>query len=106
MTVPSASLTHSSAVIWGEVRQDPPSNKRVFRASSFDPGRPAIIFQGDKVPLLALDLGVDQLKMTGTYLAGDYEGILVEKVIVDAVVEGELLHAERTVAEIFEKPQG
>jgi hypothetical protein len=105
LSVPRASLTHTSAVIWGEVRQDPPSNKRVFRVSSSDPGRPTIIFQGDKVPLFALDLGLDQLNMTGTYLAGDYEGTLVEKVLVDAVVEGELLHAERTMAEIFENPQ-
>lgn len=105
ISVPRASLTHTSAVIWGEDRQEPPSNKRVFRVSSSDPGRPAIIFQGDKVPLFALDLGLDQLKMTGSYLAGDYEGTLVEKVIVDAVVEGELLHAERTVADIFENPQ-
>jgi hypothetical protein len=39
--------------------------------------------------------------MTGTYLTGDYEGTLKDKVTVDAVVEGELLHAEQTVAEIF-----
>jgi hypothetical protein len=105
ISVPRASLTHTSAVIWGEVPQEIPSNKRIFRVSSSDPGRPTIIFQGDKVPLFALDLGVDQLKMTGTYLAGDYEGTLAEKIIVDAVVEGELLHAERTVADIFENPQ-
>jgi hypothetical protein len=43
--------------------------------------------------------------MTGTYLAGDYEGTLAEKVTVDAVIEGELVHAERTVADIFENPQ-
>jgi hypothetical protein len=57
------------------------------------------------VPLFALDLGVDQLKMTGTYLAGDFEGTLAESVVVDAVVEDELLHAERTVADIFANPQ-
>lgn len=105
MSVPRACLTHASAIIMGELRQEPPSSRRVFRVSSSDPGRPAIIFQGDKIPLFVLDLGVDQLKMTGTYLAGDYEGTLAEKVTVDAVVEGELLHAERTVAEIFESPQ-
>jgi TIR domain len=105
MSIPRACLTHMSAVILGEVRQEAPSNRRVFRVSSSDPGRPAIIFQGDKVPLFALDLGVDQLKLTGTYLAGDYEGTLVERVIVDAVVEGELIHDERTVADIFENPQ-
>jgi hypothetical protein len=43
--------------------------------------------------------------MTGTYLAGDYEGTLADKVIVDAVVEGELLHAERTVADVFANPR-
>jgi hypothetical protein len=105
MSVPRACLTHMSAVFLGEIRLEEPSNRRVFRVSSSDPGRSAIIFQGDKVPLFALDLGVDQLKMTGTYLAGDYEGTLAEKVTVDAVVEGELLHAERTVADIFENPQ-
>jgi hypothetical protein len=49
------------------------------------------------VPIFALDLGVDQLRMTGTYLAGDYEVTLADRVIVDAIVEGEPLHAERTV---------
>jgi TIR domain len=102
LTVPRACLTHTSAVIWGEVRQEAPSNGRVFRVSSSDPGRPAIIFQGDKVPVFALDLGVDQLKMTGTHLAGDYEATLAEKVRIDAVIEGEVLHAERTIADIFE----
>ena len=105
MSVPTACLTHASGGIAGELRQEPPSNRRVFRVSSSDPGRIAIIFQGDKVPLFALDLGVDHLKMTGTHLAGDYEGTLAEKVTVDAVVEGELLHAERTLADIFANPQ-
>ncbi len=105
ISVPRACLTHTSGTIIGERRQEPSSDRRVFRVSSSDPGRPAIIFQGDKVPLFILDLGVDQLKMKGTYLAGDYEGTLAEMVMVDAVVEGELLHAERTVADIFENPQ-
>lgn len=105
ISVPRACLTHASGGIDGEVRQEPSSNMRVFRVSSSDPGRIAIIFQGDKVPLFALDLGVDQLKLTDTYLAGDYEGTLAEKVTVDAVVQGELLRAERTVKDIFENPQ-
>jgi hypothetical protein len=105
ISVPRACLTHASSVFMGELRQEPPSARRVFRVSSSDPGMPAIIFQGDKVPLFTLDLGVDQLKMAGTYLVGDYEGTLAEKVTVDAVVEGELLHAERRVADIFENPQ-
>jgi TIR domain len=104
MSVPRSCLTHASGIILGELRQEPTSDKRVFRVSSSDPGRVAIIFQGDKVPLFALDLGIDQLKMTGTYLAGDYDGTLADKVTVDAVVEGERLHAERMVTDIFENP--
>ncbi len=63
-----------------------------------------MIFQGDKVPLFSLDLGVDQLRLTGTYLAGDYDGTLIDKVIAEAVVEGELLRTERTIADIFANP--
>jgi hypothetical protein len=105
MSVPRACLTHASGIISGELRQEVPSDRRIFRASSSDPGRVPIIFQGDNAPVLALDLGVDQLKMTGTYLAGDYEGTLREMVTIDAVVEGEPLHAKRTVADIFENLQ-
>jgi hypothetical protein len=39
--------------------------------------------------------------MTGTYLAGNYEGVLADKVTANAVVEGEQLYAEKTIAEIF-----
>jgi hypothetical protein len=102
ISVPSACLTHSSGLILGEVRKGEQANRRLFRRSSDDPGSVRIIFQGDKVPIFALDLGVDQLRMTGTYLAGDYEGTLRDKIIVDAVVEGELLHSERTVADVFQ----
>jgi hypothetical protein len=104
ISVPSACLTHSSAVLWGEVRKGEQANRRFFRISSADAGSVTIIFQGDKVPIFGLDLGIDQLRMTGTYLAGDYGGTLGDKVIVDAVVGGELLHAERTVADIFNNP--
>jgi hypothetical protein len=104
ISVPSACLTHSSALLWGEIRKGEQPNRRFLRRSSAEPGSVRIIFQGDKVPILSVDLGIDQLKMTGTYLAGDYEGTLAEKVTVDAIVEGELLHAERSVADIFENP--
>jgi hypothetical protein len=105
ISVPSACLTHSSGLIWGEVRKGEQPNRRWFRLSSTEPGQATILFHGDKLPVFALDLGVDQLRMTGTYLAGDYEGTLADKVIVDAVVEGELLHAERTVADVFANPR-
>ena len=101
----SACLTHTSASIMGEVRKGEQANRRFFRRSNSDGGSVAIIFQGDKVPIFALDLGVDQLRLTGrTLCAGDYEGTLADNVIVDAVVEGELLHAERTVADLFANP--
>jgi hypothetical protein len=81
------------------------SKSRSFRRSNETPGIPSIIFQGDKVPIFALDIGVAQLLMKGTYLAGDYEGTLADKVTVKAIVEGEVIEAERTVADIFANPQ-
>jgi hypothetical protein len=66
LSVPSACLTHTSASIVGEVRKGEQANRRFFRRSNSDGGSVAIIFQGDKVPILALDLGIDQLRMTGT----------------------------------------
>jgi hypothetical protein len=105
ISVPRACLTHSSTSFMGEVHKEGQENRRFFRRSSADPGSIKIIFQGDKVSVFSLDLGVDQLRLAGTYLAGDYEGTLGDKVIVDAVVEGEILHVERTVADIFENPR-
>ena len=105
LSVPRACLTHSSGLIDGELPQDLSSKYRSFRRSNETPGIPSIIFQGDKVPIFALDIGVGQLLMKGTYLAGDYEGTLADKVTVKAVVEGEVIEAERMVADIFANPQ-
>lgn len=104
LSAPKSCLTHTSSVYIGEIRKEDEPNRRFFRVSSHDPGRVAVIFQGDKVPLFLLDIGVDQLLMKGTHLAGDYEGTLADKVIAEAVVEGELLRTERTVADIFQNP--
>lgn len=104
LSVPRACLTHTSTVYMGEIRKDEEPNRRFFRVSSHDPGRVAMIFQGDKVPLFALDIGIDQLLMKGTYLAGDYEGTLADKVVAEVVAEGDLLRTERTIADIFESP--
>ncbi len=104
LSIPKACLTHTSAVILGEIRKEDQPNRRFFRRSNNDPGAVPMIFQGDKVPIFALDVGVDQLRLTGTYLAGDYEGTLADKVSLEAVVEGELLRAERTVSDLFKKP--
>jgi len=51
--------------------------------------------------MVAVELGIEQLKLKDTYLAGDYAGTLADKVIADAVVDGERLHVERPLAEIF-----
>jgi hypothetical protein len=64
------------------VRQDQPTDRRIFRRSESDPGAIQYIFKGDKVPIYALDIGVDQLNMKNTYLAGDYEGTMADKVEV------------------------
>jgi hypothetical protein len=104
LSVPKACLTHTSAMHMGEVRKDQPSDRRYFRRSEHDPGSVQHIFKGDKVPIFALDLGVDQLKMDYPHLKGDYEGTMADKVIIDAVIEGETFHAERTVSEIFANP--
>jgi len=102
LSVPKACLTHTSAVYIGEVRKDQPSDRRYFRRSEHEPGAVQYIFKGDKVPVFALDIGVDQLKMDYPQLKGDYEGTIADNVTIDAVIEGEVFHAERTVADIFE----
>ena len=56
---------------------------------------------GDKATLFSIDLGVDQLKMKGTHLAGDIEAALADKVVVEAVVDGKRYSEEKLVAEIF-----
>ncbi len=104
LTVPRACLTHSSTVYMGEVIREEPTDRRIFRRSEGEGGGVRTIFKGDKASIFGLDIGVDQLKMTGTYLAGDYEGTMADKVEIDAVIEGELFHAERTLADIFANP--
>ncbi len=83
-----------------EIKSEDPT-RRVFRRSESSPGVVRTIFAGDNAPIFALDLGVDQLKLKGTYLAGDIEAVLADKVTIDAVVDGEPLYAEKPVAEIF-----
>jgi hypothetical protein len=59
------------------------------------------IHPGDRLQVFSLDLGIDKLKMVGTHLAGDFEGTLADKIVADAVVDGESLHVERSVSEVF-----
>ena len=101
LSVPSACLTFETASYYREVKPAPPG-RRNFRVSEGDDGAIRIIFAGYKVQLLSLDLGVDQLKMKGTWLEGDFEGTLADKVTVDAIVDGERLHVEKPIREIFE----
>ncbi len=104
LSVPKACLTHASAAYAGEIKKENEPNRRFFRVSNHDAGRVPMIFQGDTVPLFALDIGVDQLLMKETYLAGDYEGTMADKILAEAVVEGELLRVERSVGDMFENP--
>jgi hypothetical protein len=97
VSVPAACLTHSSTRYVGEIRADVPG-RRLFRKTESDAG---VILPGDNVSLFSLDLGVDQLRLTGTHLAGDIEAALADKVTVEAVVDGEIVYAEKQVSEIF-----
>jgi hypothetical protein len=47
------------------------------------------------------ELGIDQLRMKGTYLEGDVDAVLADKIIVDALVEGDRLTAQKPISEIF-----
>lgn len=100
--VPRTCLTHTSSRYVGEVSPVPGSKHRAFRRDSGDPGNPVrMIFPGEEKTLFSIDLGVAQLLMTNTVLAGDYEGTLQDKVILEVVVEGKQFKSERTVASIF-----
>lgn len=101
LSVPRACLTFTSFTYMDEVKGENPE-RRNFRRSERSPGQPSIIFPGDKAPIYALELGVDQLMMQGTYLAGDIKAVLADKVTVEAIVDGELLYAEKLVSEIFD----
>jgi hypothetical protein len=100
VSVPAACLTFESAQYPSEIQSDVPGRRR-FRHTEKDFSSTKIHF-GDRWQVFSLDLGIDQLKMVGTYLAGDFEGRLADKIVADAVVDGETLHVERSVAEVFQ----
>jgi hypothetical protein len=97
LSVPRACLTHSSASYIREIRGAGPE-RRVFRTTEDDEN---LILPGDKATLFSLELGIDQLMIAGTRLAGDIEAVKADKVTVEAVVGEERFRAEMTVAEIF-----
>jgi hypothetical protein len=98
--VPKDCLTLESSHYVGEIKSED-SKRRNFRRTEHDAGAISMIFAGDTVPILAFDLAIDQLKMKGTRLEGDFDAVLADKVIVEAVVDGQQLHAEMPVREIF-----
>jgi hypothetical protein len=100
MSVPAACLTFESAWYSSEVQTDTPGRRRFRHTEKTFSG--AHIEPGDKLEVYSLDLGIDQLKMVGTYLAGDFEGTLADKILADAVVDGKVLHVELSVAEVFQ----
>lgn len=100
LSVPASCLTFESARYPAEIESDI-SGRRKFRSTERNFALTPI-HPGDRMQVLTLDLGVDQLKLKGTYLAGDFEGTLADKIFADAVVDGESLHVERSVEDIFQ----
>ena len=104
LSVPKTCLTHAGGIIHGEVRQEASSSRRVLRRVHSEQGVVKQIDFPDKVEIFALEIGVDQLKMAGTYLAGDYEGTLRDKIELDVYMGQEHSHLERTVGDVFAQP--
>ncbi|WP_433971957.1 hypothetical protein [Tunturiibacter lichenicola] len=100
VSVPAACLTFESARYPSEIQSDVPGRRRFRHTEKNFSG--VEIHSGDRLQVFSLDLGIDQLKMVGTNLAGDVEGTLADKIVADAVVDGETLHVERSVAEVFQ----
>jgi hypothetical protein len=101
LSVPSACLTFESSRYICEIKSAI-KGRRSFRRMETNEGAVKMIPPGDRAQILTLDLGIDQLKMKGTWLEGDFEGTLADKVTLDAVVEGEQVHSERSIRDVFE----
>lgn len=104
VSVPAACLTFESAKYPSEIQPDVPGRRRFRHTEKTSSG--VQIHPGDKFQVFSLDIGIDQLKMVGTYLAGDFEGTLADKIVADAVVDGERLHVACTIAEVFQGISG
>lgn len=100
LSVPRACLSYSSAAYSGEIQSED-TTRRKFRRSEDSPGGTRMIVADDQLSLFALDLAIDQLKLKGTYLEGDFDAALADKVTIDAIVNGERFYAEKSIAEMF-----
>ena len=99
VSIPAACLTFASVVFPSEIRSDVVGRRR-FRHTQ-DNFAGARIHPGDRWQVFTTELGIDQLRMKGTYLEGDVDAVLADKIIVDALVEGDRLTAQKPISEIF-----
>ena len=98
VSVPASTLTFAMTTYMDDRINDRESGRVRFQVTERD--RPPI-YPGEIRQVIATYLGIEQLKMKGTWLEGDYEGTLADKVIAEAFVEGEQLHTEKLISEIF-----
>lgn len=99
VSIPAACLTFTSARYPSEIISDVPERRR-FRHTQ-DNFAGVRIHPGDRWQVFTTELGIDQLRMKGTYLEGDADAVLADKIIVDALVEGDRLTAQKPISEIF-----
>jgi hypothetical protein len=103
ISVPKPCLTHQSGSIHGEVHSADATRRR-FRIPAEQSGPQRIIYPGETIGVFCLDLGVDQLDLKGTFLAGDKQAALSDKVTLEVIVNEEKLVVERVVADLFAEP--
>lgn len=99
LSVPAATLTFQSAHFPLE-KESRDKGWRSFRSSEQTFSN-APIFPGDTLQLMTLELGVDQLKMAGTCLAGDYEGTMKSKIVAEAWADDQHYRQEMVIADAF-----
>lgn len=94
ISIPSSCLTFASTSYNGEIKSEVPGRRR-FRFSG------AAIHPDDRSCVFATEIGIDQLTLRDTHLAGDVKAALADKVTVEAVVEGHRYTAEMQISELF-----
>ena len=99
LSVPAATLTFQSAHYQLE-KESCDKGWRSFRSSEQTFSN-VPIFPGDTLQLMSLEIGVDQLKMAGTYLAGDYEGTMKSKIVAEAWADDQHYRQEMVIGDAF-----